>query len=173
MPNWWPFKKQPKVDAAALYEVAAQELQEFYDSQTAVGLSRQAILQHVQMQLTLLEQQPETAEIKAKLRAYDGFHHQLRESIRFNLSAGKQHEIAGELEQTVAHYEMAVQDQVSTRFPYEHLRIIYRRNNYWDDALRVCQTAVANPFLSEKDRDHFQKWLEKFEYQIANAGTNN
>jgi hypothetical protein len=64
---------------------------------------------------------------------------------------------------------MAVQDQVSTRFPYEHLRIIYRRNNYLDDALRVCQTAVENPFLSEQDRAHFQNWVEKLEYQITEA----
>ena len=171
MPNWWPFKKQPKQDAAALYEATAQKLQEFYDSQTAAGLSRQAILQHVQMQLALLEQQPETPEIKAQLRAYDGFYEQLRESMRFNLSAGKQHEVAGELEQAVAHYEMAVQDQVSTRFPYEHLRIIYRRNNYLEDALRVCQKAVANPFLSEQDRAHFQSWVEKLQAQIMEDAT--
>jgi hypothetical protein len=169
MPNWWPFKKEPKADPKALFRAAAQELQELYDSQTAAGLSRQAILQHVQMQLTLLEHQTETPEIKAQLRAYDGFYEQLHESILFNLSTGKQHEIAGELEQAVAHYEMAVQDQVSTRFPYEHLRIIYRRNNYLDDALRVCQTAVENPFLSEQDRAHFQNWVEKLEYQITEA----
>lgn len=166
MPNWWPFKKQPKQDPAALYEAAAQELQEFYDTQTAAGLSRQAILQHAEMQLFLLENQPETPTIRAQLRAYRGFQAQLRESILFNLSAGKQHEVAGELEQAVAHYEMAVQDQVSTRFPYEHLRIIYRRNNYLEDALRVCETAVANPFLSEQDRTHFQSWVEKLKFQI-------
>ena len=169
MPNWWPFKKQPKQDPSALYEAAAQELQEFYDSQTAAGLSRQAILQHVHMQLALLEHQPDSPETQAKQRAYNGFHGQLRESMLFNLSAGKQHEVAGELEQAVAHYEMAVQDQVSTRFPYEHLRIIYRRNNYLEDALRVCQTAVANPFLSEQDRTHFQNWSEKLQHQIETA----
>ena len=167
MPNWWPFKKQPKADPEALYQAAAQELQELYDTQTAAGLSRQAILKHVQMQLTLLEHQAETAEIKAKLRAYDGFYEQLHQSILFNLSAGKQHEIAGELEQAVAHYEMAIQDQVSTRFPYEHLRIIYRRNNYLEDALRVCQAALANPFLSELDRTYFQNWVKKLEHQIT------
>ena len=169
MPNWWPFKKEAKEDPETVYRQAAQVLQEFYDAQTAAGLSRQAILQHVQMQLALLEQQAPTLAIKAQLRAYDGFHEQLSESIRFNLSAGKQHEVAGELEQAVAHYEMAVQDQVSTRFPYEHLRIIYRRNNYLEDARRICQTAVENPFLSEQDRAHFQSWAEKIQTQIAEA----
>jgi hypothetical protein len=167
MPSWLPFKKRSKADPEALYRTAAQELQEFYDSQTAAGLSRQAILQYIQMQLTLLEQQAATPESKAQLRAYDGFYEQLEESIRFNLSAGKQHEVAGELDQAVAHYEMAVQDQVSTRFPYEHLRIIYRRNNYLEEAVRVCQTAVENPFLSQQDRVHFQRWVEKLQYQIA------
>jgi hypothetical protein len=169
MSKWWPFKKEPQADSEALYRAAAQELQEFYDSQTAAGLSRQAILQHIQMQLTLLEQQEDTAEIKAQLRAHDGFYEQLHESILFNLSTGKQHEIAGELDQAVAHYEMAIQDQVSTRFPYEHLRVIYRRNNYLDDALRVCQTAVENPFLSESDRAHFHSWASKIEHQMMEA----
>jgi tetratricopeptide (TPR) repeat protein len=169
MPNWWPFRKEPKEDPETLYRQAAQALQEFYDDQTAAGLSRQAILQHIQMQLALLEQQAPTPAIKAQLRAYDGFHEQLRQSILFNLSAGKQHEVAGELEQAVAHYEMAVQDQASTRFPYEHLRIIYRRNNYLEDALRICQTAVENPFLSEQDRAHFQSWAEKLQTQIEEA----
>ena len=169
MPNWWPFKKEPKEDPETLYRQAAQALQELYNDQTAAGLSRQAILQHVQMQLALLEQQAHTLAVKAQLRAYDGFYEQLRESIRFNLSAGKQHEVAGELEQAVAHYEMAVQDQVSTRFPYEHLRVIYRRNNYLEDALRICQKAVENPFLSEQDRAHFQSWAEKIQTQIAEA----
>jgi hypothetical protein len=169
MSKWWPFKKEPKEEPETLYHQAARALQDFYDAQTTTGLSRQAILQHVQMQLRLLEQQPQTPANKAQLRAHDNFYEQLRESIRFNLSAGKQHEVAGELEQAVAHYEMAVQDQVSTRFPYEHLRVIYRRNNYLEDALRVCQAAIENPFLSEKDRAHFQSWVEKLKTQIAEA----
>jgi hypothetical protein len=74
--------------------------------------------------------------------------------------------MAGQLEQAVSHYEMALEDQVSTRFPYEHLRIIYRRNNYFEDALRVCAAAVQNPFLNEKERQHFQTWAERFAHQL-------
>jgi hypothetical protein len=166
MSKWWPFKKEPQVDEDALFRVAAAELENLYDTQRSDGMSRQAILKYIEMQSLMLENLPQTAETKATLRANDAFHEQLQQSIQFNLTAGRQHEMAGQLEQAVSHYEMALEDQVSTRFPYEHLRIIYRRNNYFEDALRVCAAAVQNPFLNEKERQHFQTWAERFAHQL-------
>ncbi len=166
MSKWWPFNKTAKVDEEALFEQAAQDLQALYDSQQAEGISRQAILKYIELESNMMEAQEQTPEIKAKLRANDGFYEQLKEGIKFNLDTGRMHEMSNELEQAVAHYEMAIEDQVSTRFPYEHLRIIYRRNNYIDDALRVCQTAVANAFLTKDDHTHFQKWVDIFTHQL-------
>ena len=162
MSKWWPFKKTAQIDEEALYHQAAADLQALYDSQRAENMSRQAILKYIEMESKMLEAQPESPELKAKLRANDGFYDQLKEGMKFNLTAGRKHEMANELDQAVAHYEMAVEDQVSTRFPYEHLRIIYRRNDYIEDALRICETAVANPFLNKDDHTHFQKWADRF-----------
>jgi hypothetical protein len=73
--------------------------------------------------------------------------------------------MAGQIEAACHHYEQAVRDQVATRFPYEHLRVIYRREKKIDEAQRVCLLATKNPFLSEKDHAHFHKWFEKFQQE--------
>jgi hypothetical protein len=70
--------------------------------------------------------------------------------------------MAGDVAGAIGYYETAVVDQVSSRFPYEHLRVIYRRQEKYEDARRICLAALDNPFLSDQDHEHFRTWAEKF-----------
>lgn len=169
MPNLWPFSRKQKGDPEAAFHQAEAELRARFEQMLAAGNGRQAVLHAIETESNGLEQQPETPEIKAKLRAYDLIYSEIRPRMLGNLSAGKAHEMAGRFDEAIPYYETAVQDKVPTRFPYEHLRIIYRRQNALNDAQRVCRAALENPFLTEKDHAHFQSWLEKLAYQAETA----
>ena len=172
MPNWWPFKKdnsqtgntQAAEDAA--FKTAESTLRTQIKQQQAEGVSAQAILHFIESQSQVLEKEVQTATVKGKLRAFDLLYSELHPRLLQNLSDGKALEIAGQIEAACEHYEQALKDQVSTRFPYEHLRVIYRREGKLDDALRVCQAATQNPFLSESDQAHFHNWSEKIQEQL-------
>ncbi|MFO7539132.1 MAG: hypothetical protein R6X32_13910 [Chloroflexota bacterium] len=99
---------------------------------------------------------------KAKLRAYDLLYSDLHQALLYNLSEGKSREMAGDVAGAIGFYETAVTDQVSSRFPYEHLRVIYHRQKNYEDARRICLAALDNPFLSEQDHNHFRTWADKF-----------
>lgn len=171
MPDWWPFgKKDKKQDKQAqykqedaAYEQALVALRRDFEQQQANGVSRQAILKEVEAEAARLEETAVSPQDKGKLRAYDVIYSELRNALMQNLQAGRSLEMTGQIEEAVAHYETAVADQMSTRFPYEHLRVIYRRREAYDEALRVCRAALQNPFLSEKDHAHFRTWAERFE----------
>ena len=192
MAKWWPFKKQT-VDSEALFRETEATLRKQFDSALANGTSRQALIHKIETESQQLEQETPTPQIKATLRTYDLLYSELRPRMLGNLSAGKAHEMAGQVDQAITAYEAAMLDEVPTRFPYEHarqvdqaitayeaamldevptrfpyehLRVIYRRQGQFEDALRVCKTAVSNPFLSEKDHAHFQSWVEKFSIQV-------
>ncbi|WP_420644126.1 hypothetical protein [Candidatus Leptofilum sp.] len=163
MPKWWPFQKQENNFAKENDAFAQAEaiLRSQLKQQQAEGVSAQAILYFIENQSQELEKAEQTTELKGQLRAYDLLYSELRPRILENLSSGKALEMAGRIEEACQHYEQAVRDQVSTRFPYEHLRVIYRREGKFEDALRICNLAVQNPFLSEKDQAHFQQWAAK------------
>ncbi|WP_420631217.1 hypothetical protein [Candidatus Leptofilum sp.] len=165
MPKWWPFQKKEEsttleTDAFAQAEAA---LRTQIKQQQADGVSAQAILYFIENQSQALEKEAQTVAVKGKLRAYDLLYSELRPRVLENLSAGKALEMAGRIEEACQHYEQAVHDQVSTRFPYEHLRVIYRREGKFEDALRICNLAVQNPFLSKRDQAHFQQWAAKLQ----------
>ena len=107
-----------------------------------------------------------TPDEKGRLRAYDLIYGDLRDELMRNLQTGRILEMNGRVDEAVTYYETAVADQMSTRFPYEHLRIIYRRREQYEDALRVCAAGAANPFLEDKDRSHFQSWADKFSQHL-------
>jgi len=163
MPKWWPFgKNESETDAKVIFAEAEAALRQRIKQQIEEGASRQAILKQIEIKAQALELEPQDAEVKAQLRAYDLLYSELRPQLLGNLSTGKAHEMAGRIDEAIVHYERAVQDQVETRFPYEHLRIIYRRQEKYEEGLRICQEAQANPFLSAGDHDHFRLWAERF-----------
>jgi tetratricopeptide (TPR) repeat protein len=174
MPKWWPFQKDTphgtKAAEDAAFKTAEDALRTQLKQQQAEGVSAQAILYFVESQAQALEKEVQTAEVKGKLRAYDLLYSELRPRLLANLSNGKALEMAGQIEAACQHYEQALIDQVPTRFPYEHLRVIYRREGKLNEALRVCQAALTNPFLKETDQAHFRKWVNKIQ---AEVGRNN
>jgi tetratricopeptide (TPR) repeat protein len=161
MPTWWPFKREPKINAEKVFRHTEAELRRRLADAEKEGQSRQALLLILQTEAQALEAEAETAVTKAQLRAYDLLYSDLRQALLHNLSEGKAREMAGDVAGAIGYYETAVIDQVSSRFPYEHLRIIYRRQGKYDDARRICLAALDNPFLSDKDHDHFRTWAEK------------
>ncbi len=175
MPKWWPFKNKEETQRENAYQTEqkafrAQEatLEQELAAQIAQGVTRQAILKEWQAQMENLEQAVQTPEVKGKLRAYDLFYGDLRTELERNLNAGRALEMAGQVEDAIAYYETAVADQMSTRFPYEHLRIIYGRRQELPDALRICQAALQNIYLSPKDHAHFQTWANRYNHQLQN-----
>lgn len=173
MPKWWPFKSSPQAPDQNAYQVEQQAfrtqesaLAQELAAQVAQGVSRQAILKAWQAQMAELERAEQTAEGKGRLRAYDLLEGDLRTELGRNLNAGRALEMAGQVDEAVVYYESAVADQLSTRFPYEHLRLIYRQRNQLADALRICRAAQQNPFLSPGDHAHFQTWAERYARQL-------
>ncbi|KAA3657808.1 MAG: hypothetical protein DWQ04_27015 [Chloroflexi bacterium] len=166
MAKWWSFKKQANNDSEALFQEAETAMRQQFEEAMTKGASRQALIHKIETESQQLEQQSPTPQIKAKLRAFDLLYSELRPRMLGNLSNGKAHEMAGQVEQAIVAYEAAMLDQVPTRFPYEHLRVIYRRQGQFEEALRVCKTAVSNPYLTPKDHAHFQSWVEKFSIQV-------
>ncbi len=166
MAKWWPFKKQANDNSETLFREAEAALRQQFAKAMENGTSRQALIHQIETESQQLEQQSPTPQTKAQLRAFDLLYSELRPRMLGNLSNGKAHEMAGQIEQAITAYEAALLDEVPTRFPYEHLRVIYRRQGRFDEALRVCKTAVSNPFLTPKDHAHFQSWVEKFSIHV-------
>jgi hypothetical protein len=162
MPNWWPFKQKERIDPEEIFRQTEAELRQRLADAEKAGQSRQALLVALQEEAEALEAESETAVTKAQLRAYDLLYSDLRQALLRNLSEGKAREMAGDVAGAIGYYETAVVDQVSSRFPYEHLRVIYRRQEKFDDARRICLAALNNPFLSDQDHEHFRAWAEKF-----------
>jgi tetratricopeptide (TPR) repeat protein len=163
MPGWWPFKRKADVDTEAVFRQEEAALRQALAAAERAGESRQALLVQLQQEAEALEAEGETAVVKAKLRAYDLLYSDLRQALLHNLSEGKAKEMAGDVAGAIGYYETAVADQVASRFPYEHLRVIYNRQSQYADALRVCRAALDNPFLSDSDHDHFRTWAGRFE----------
>lgn len=168
MPKWWPFQKETKQDTGRqaedqAYQTAVTALRQRLGSQLLGGQSKQAVLKGLQAQAEALEVAPPSAEAKGQLRAYDQLFSELRRELMQTLQSGRTLEMAGRVDEAVQFYETAVSDQISTRFPYEHLRVIYWRREAYAEVLRICEAAVANPFLSPDDHRHFQSWAERLQ----------
>lgn len=161
MAKWWPFGKNETVDEDALFDEYEAELRQRFDEAIAHGHPRQQLLFQIEQESSKLERGEETAVSKAKLRAYDLLYSEIRPRMLANLTDGKNHEMAGQVDDAIRCYQAATADQVPTRFPYEHLRVIYNRRQQQTLALQVCQDALKNPYLSDRDHAHFKNWLEK------------
>lgn len=165
MSGWWPFNKKKETQAVTSDGLRAAEaaLRQEIERGLANGRSRQALFSQIEQEALALEKEPPTAPNKARLYALDTLHAELKSQLMGNLSQGKALEMAGQVDEAVAFYETAVADQIASRFPYEHLRVIYVRRKQYAEARRVCQAAIANPFLDEKAQAHFRTWAERLE----------
>jgi len=162
MPDWWPFRKKTE-KAVRMKDIRAAEaaLRQQVAELSAEGKSRQAIYNQLAEEMTGLESQTPTPESRARLYALDKVYAEQRAALGENLQAGQALEMEGKADEAIAFYETAVSDQIASRLPYEHLRIIYMRRQQPEEARRVCQAALDNPFLDEKTQAHFRTWVDK------------
>lgn len=169
MPKWWPFGKEKTsvVDEEALFLQHEAVLRRRFDEALANGHPRQQLLFQIEQESSKLEQEAQVPEAKAKLRAYDLLYSEIRPRMMANLTNGKNHEMAGQIEEAVQSFHAAAKDHVPTRFPYEHLRVIYFRQQKLEKARQICKDALQNPYLSDKDHDHFKKWIAKLETAVS------
>jgi len=166
MSDWWPFRwpfKKEEEKAVRMRDIRTAEkaLRQQMAGQSTDGLSRQAIFNQLAAEMESLESQPRTPESRARLYALDKVHAELRAALGGNLQAGQALEMEGKVDEAISFYETAVSDQLASRLPYEHLRVIYLRREQPNEARRVCQAALDNPFLDEKTQAHFRAWVEK------------
>ncbi|MGB4870269.1 MAG: hypothetical protein WBP47_09470 [Candidatus Promineifilaceae bacterium] len=168
MPDWWPFQKKESkaVDMKAM-RAAQTALGQEIERQLAAGNSRQAVLNWLVAEAAALEKQLPTPQTRARLYALDASLAQLRSELAHSLQMGRAHEMAGHTDEAMLFYETAVSDQIASRLPYEHLRVIYVRRQQYDAARRICQSALENPFLDAKTQAHFQAWVEKLTVSSA------
>lgn len=165
MTGWWPFNKKKETQAVTteMLRAAEAELRTEVAQGLANGRSRQSLFNQIEQEALALEKEPPTPQNKARLYALDTLHAELNRQLLDSLSQGKALEMAGQVDEAVGYYETAVADQIASRFPYEHLRVIYVRRKQYDEARRICQAALANPFLDEKAQAHFLTWAGRLE----------
>jgi len=81
---------------------------------------------------------------------------------------GEELEKLGQMDSAIALYEANVMDGFEGAFPYERLRIIYRKARRFQDAIRVCEAydamakeMVAAGIPSERFTGTFTVWASK------------
>jgi len=82
----------------------------------------------------------------------------------------RQLEKSGKTERAIALFEESVRDQFLGTLPYERLRIIYFKLKRYEDAIRVCQAYVDNPYLKgagkTKGRQEFREKIRKIKEKM-------
>ncbi len=82
----------------------------------------------------------------------------------------RQLERSGKTDQAIALFEESVRDQFLGTLPYERLRIIYTKLKRYEDAIRVCQAYVDNPYLKGggkiEGRQEFWEKIRKLKEKI-------
>ena len=163
MAKWYSFGKNRATDDETLFLEQEAILRQRFEEAVAAGHPRQQLLFQIEQESSKLEHGEDTAVNKAKLRVYDLLYGEIRSRMFSTLTDGKNYEMAGQTNEAIRCFQAAIQDQVPTRFPYEHLRVIYRQRQQEVQALEVCKMALQNPYLSEKDHDHFRTWISKLD----------
>jgi tetratricopeptide (TPR) repeat protein len=148
----WPFKKKPRTSKQVL-----ADLREWADSQLKAGKSRQ-FLETTLLKAKLDAKDPEYA---AKLQANSLLAREIGNLLYQRNEQGSAYEKAGDIDQAIALYEQNVADEFMGGHPYERLRILYSQRKDYANALRICQAAVACPYLDKKKKEKFQEWVKK------------
>lgn len=80
---------------------------------------------------------------------------------------GIQKERSGDLLRAAYIYETSIADRFFGTHPYDRLRIIYRRNGWYQDAIRVCTAYLDLPDRPHgQDKPHFRHHLTKLENKV-------
>lgn len=84
----------------------------------------------------------------------------MQEMIDRNTKAQKL-EKSGKTEQAIELFELSVRDQFNGTFPYDRLMVIYRKLKRYEDAVRVCEAYIKNPYLRKGNKQGLAKYKEK------------
>ena len=121
------------------------------------GVTRQALNnEYLKMKFEIHD-----PEFREKIKARDLVVRELGGVMLDRNMKGKELENAGNIDEAIPLYEANLIDQFMGTHPYERLRIIYRSRKDYENAIRVCQSAIDNPHFRKDKKPHFQKWIDK------------
>jgi hypothetical protein len=74
-----------------------------------------------------------------------------------------------EIEAALIIYELSVADEFSGTHPYDRLRIVYTKREWYEDALRVCTAYVSKPVKQQypKAKTHFEHHAQRIDDKVA------
>ncbi len=73
----------------------------------------------------------------------------------------------GKIEEAIFAYEVSINDAFFGTHPYNRLRIIYSKRQWYKDAIRVCKIYLALPDREHgQDKPHFRHHLEKLQKKL-------
>lgn len=150
--------------ARSHHQIAA-ELRRWAKQEMANGRTRQ----DVEWQLTREELDQKDPEYGAKLGAYLLVAREIGSVMVERNMRGIELEKRDRIDEAIALYEENVRDGFMGSHPYERLRIIYRKRKDWENALRVCQAAVACPQMDKRKRARYWEWVQKLKAEVKKA----
>jgi len=86
----------------------------------------------------------------------------MQEMIDRNAKA-RELEKSGKTEQAIELFELSVGDLFNGTFPYDRLMIIYGKLKRYEDAVRVCETYIKNPYLRKSNKQGLGEYKDKLE----------
>lgn len=82
---------------------------------------------------------------------------------------GIEFERQGKIDETFFVYEVSVSDEFFGTHPYDRLRILYSRQGWYEDAIRVCQAYLNIPVKQRSDqtRKYFEHHVERLKRKLS------
>lgn len=74
------------------------------------------------------------------------------------------------IQEAIQLYEENVREKFDGSHPYERLRIIYRSQKRYEDAIRVCQAYIVNGQQDPVLKSQYAKDIEDFQEKIKKTG---
>lgn len=149
MSRFWPFKKRESVQ-----EYVERRMKEILTAET-LGMQEEQAHSHFP------KERPWDEKTAALASALLEFNQRVSSYFFESVQKAQKAEKDGDIEKAIEIYEELARSHFKSNLPYERLRIIYRKQKKHDEALRICQLAVDNPYLEDAKKKHFQAWVEK------------
>ena len=134
-------------------------------------IHKQAIKQAKQTQTQLKPSSPNFYQVNAIFSAqldWAKFINEQQEELQHIMvnrnNRGRQLEQKGNIGKAIQLYETNIQDRFNGTHPYNRLRIIYTKQQHYQDAIRVCRAYLALPNRETgQDKAHFKHHLQKLQ----------
>lgn len=107
-------------------------------------------------------------QIQKQIKPYQGMPERILSPMRITLSNALDLEKSGQADGAIVLFEKLVADSFPAFTPYERLRILYTRQHFYEDAIRVCQRYVeVLTAIQEFDLNfHYADFITKYEGYI-------